>query len=178
MEHTCVHLEHNETRVQFSTHTHTCVHVEHTCVHLQHKHMQLKHTCVHMWGEHKYVSRNTACAIKAHMRAHVQHTHLHAQANISAHLKRIHTCVHLENNQFDNLVLSGHKRATAGKKACETSSTHNTPGLAKEKPCLSRTPFSVDGKRKLCKLRGCAHHFGTGKAASPNSCPGSVDRIQ
>ena len=80
--HMCVHLEHNETRVQFrhtcvytwNTHaftwntktrnssTHVCTRGTHICIPLEHKH-------VSTW--------NTACAIKAHMCVHVEHTYAH-----------------------------------------------------------------------------------------------------
>ena len=101
--HVCVHLRHaimcsrghtcvftwNAIKRVSNSGTHVCVRVEHTCVHLGHKHAQLKHTCVYTWDTHMYITGTQIC-VQEHRVRH-KNTHYvctpgtHTCAGVSKH---------------------------------------------------------------------------------------------
>ena len=87
--HMRVHLEHNESRVQFRQ---TCAYT--WCVHLEQKHVQLKHTCVYTWGTHTYTTGTQICAPEH--RVCNESTHVYTRGTHSCRVycfSRKHMCV-------------------------------------------------------------------------------------
>ena len=90
--HMCVHLEHNETRVQFR---HTCVYTWNTHTYTTETvyiHLRHTHKCVELENKHVLLGKHT------HTCANVERTYVFTYDTLMRS-RGTHMCVHLEHNE-------------------------------------------------------------------------------